>query len=165
MCLNPHGIRSEKDRDGITQQRSRQRWRWGREDPGGTLAAVRPSSPIRSRSGRRNCSSVRARRSVGRRRRNFPFPGYKSPNLDYFSTLPGGWSHGPYGECPITTPAALGELAHRRDVHQGPRPVGVSVPCARQVREHDRFLSLGDPQHQGRDRRHRGAESRGQMSG
>ena len=46
-------------------------------------------------------------------------------------------------------PAAVAELAHRRDVHQGPRPVGVSVPCARQAREHDRFLSLRDPQHQG----------------
>ena len=29
--------------------------------------------------------------------------------------------------------------------------VGVSVPCARQVREHTRFLPLGDPQHQGRE--------------
>ena len=36
-------------------------------------------------------------------------------------------------------------------LHQGLRQVGVSVPCARQVREHDRFLPLGDPQHQGRE--------------
>ena len=70
-------------------------------------------------------------------------------------------------------------------------PVGVSVPCARQAREHARFLPLIDPQHQGREaiprqgaerveglgaargaehrqgadlrRRHRRAESRGQM--
>ena len=47
--------------------------------------------------------------------------------------------------------APVVKLACRRDLHQGPRQVGVSVPCARQVREHDRFLPLGDPQHQGRE--------------
>ena len=36
------------------------------------------------------------------------------------------------------------ELAHRRDLRQEPREVGVSVPRGRQVREHDRFLSLGE---------------------
>ena len=41
------------------------------------------------------------------------------------------------------------KLARRRDLRQGPRQVGVSVPGARQVRGHDRFLPLGDPQHQG----------------
>ena len=46
--------------------------------------------------------------------------------------------------------AAVAELARRRDLHQGPRQVGVSVPGGGQAREHDRFnLSLGDPQHQG----------------
>ena len=48
-------------------------------------------------------------------------------------------------------PATVAELAHRRDLRQGPRQVGVSVPCARQAREHDRFLPLIDPQHQGRE--------------
>ena len=42
-------------------------------------------------------------------------------------------------------PAAVAELARRRDLHQGPRQVGVSVPGGGQAREHDRFLSLGDP--------------------
>ena len=46
-------------------------------------------------------------------------------------------------------PAAVAELARRRDLHQGPRQVGVSVPGGGQAREHDRFLPLGDPQHQG----------------
>ena len=57
------------------------------------------------------------------------------------------------GEAPALAVAlaTVAELAHRRDLRQGPRPVGVSVPCARQAREHDRFLSLGDPQHQGRE--------------
>ena len=36
------------------------------------------------------------------------------------------------------------ELAHRRDLRQEPREVGVSVPRGRQVREHDRFQSLGE---------------------
>ena len=97
------------------------------------------------------------------------------------------------GEAPALAVALapVAELAHRRDLRQGPRPVGVSVPCARQAREHDRFLPLIDPQHQGREaiprqgaerveglgaargaehrqgadlrRRHRRAESRGQM--
>ena len=88
-------------------------------------------------------------------------------------------------------PAAVAELARRRDLHQGPRQVGVSVPGGGQAREHDRFLSLGDPQHQGSEaiprqgaeriegvgaargaqhrqgaglcRCHRGAEGRGQV--
>ena len=45
-------------------------------------------------------------------------------------------------------PATVAELAGRRDLHQRPRQVGVSVPRGRQVREHDRFISLIDPQHQ-----------------
>ena len=52
---------------------------------------------------------------------------------------------------PILLAAPEGEASRRRDLRQGPRQVGVSVPCARQAREHDRFLSLGDPQHQGRE--------------
>ena len=88
-------------------------------------------------------------------------------------------------------PAAVAELARRRDLHQGPRQVGVSVPGGGQAREHDRFLPLGDPQHQGSEaiprqgaeriegvgaargaqhrqgaglcRCHRGAEGRGQV--
>ena len=43
--------------------------------------------------------------------------------------------------------ATVAELAYRRDLRQGPRQVG--VPCARQVGQHDRFLPLGDSQHQG----------------
>ena len=50
---------------------------------------------------------------------------------------------------PAVAPAAVAELARRRDLHQGPRQVGVSVPGGGQAREHDRFLPLGDPQHQG----------------
>ena len=42
-------------------------------------------------------------------------------------------------------PAAVAELARRRDLHQGPRQVGVSVPGGGQAREHDRFLPLGKP--------------------
>ena len=34
-------------------------------------------------------------------------------------------------------PAAVAELAHRRDLRQGPRQVGVSVPGGGQAREHD----------------------------
>ena len=57
------------------------------------------------------------------------------------------------GEAPALAVAlaTVAELAHRRDLRQGPRQVGVSVPCARQVREHARFLPLIDPQHQGRE--------------
>ena len=40
-------------------------------------------------------------------------------------------------------PAPVVELAHRRDLRQGPRQVGVSVLCARQVRQHvDFYLSV-----------------------
>ena len=46
-------------------------------------------------------------------------------------------------------PAAVGELADRRDLRQGARQVGVPVPRARQAREHHRLLPLGDAQHQG----------------
>ena len=46
-------------------------------------------------------------------------------------------------------PTAVAELARRRDLHQGPWQVGVFVPGGGQAREHDRFLSLGDPQRQG----------------
>ena len=92
---------------------------------------------------------------------------------------------------PAVAPAAVAELARRRDLHQGPRQVGVSAPGGGQAREHDRFLPLGDPQHQGSEaisrqgaeriervgaarsaqhrqgaglcRCHRGAEGRGQV--
>ena len=89
----------------------------------------------------------------------------------------------------VEQPAAVAELARRRDLHQGPRQVGVSVPGGGQARKHDRFLPLGDPQHQGSEaisrkalrglkeweqpaqhrqgaglcRCHRGAEGRGQV--
>ena len=48
------------------------------------------------------------------------------------------------GETPAlaVAPAAVAELAHRRDLHQGPGQVGVSVPCAEQVRNTiDSYLS------------------------
>src|SRR5215213_2350160 len=46
-------------------------------------------------------------------------------------------------------PAALDELARRRDIREGARPVGLPLPRRRQVREHDRLLSLADAQYQG----------------
>src|SRR5689334_3408177 len=45
--------------------------------------------------------------------------------------------------------AEIDQLARRRDLHQGPRPVGIPLPSRRQVRQHDRLLPLADAQHRG----------------
>lgn len=44
-------------------------------------------------------------------------------------------------------PVALGELAGRRDLPEGPRQVVLSLPSRRQAGQHDRFLSLADAEH------------------
>src|SRR3954466_3768308 len=46
-------------------------------------------------------------------------------------------------------PAALDELARRRDIREGARLVGLPLPRRRQVREHDRVLYLADAQSEG----------------
>ena len=43
-------------------------------------------------------------------------------------------------------PAALNELAYRRDIREDPRQVGLPLPRRRQVRQHDRLLPLTDAQ-------------------
>jgi transposase, IS6 family len=46
-------------------------------------------------------------------------------------------------------PSALGELAGRRDLREGPRQVVLPLPSRRQAGQHDRFLSLPDAEHGG----------------
>src|SRR6516165_6331382 len=46
-------------------------------------------------------------------------------------------------------PSALRELAGRRDLREGPRQMGLSLPSRRQAGQHDRFLSLPDAEHDG----------------